>query len=384
MLTQCPSLSFISDSIGLGCLRPRTLQAHLHQFKFRQVLGRHPLGGGLAIADVLQGDAMGTLFALGGYRLGQTCRALKFVVEDSTRSDSAKAVIFLLGGVHPRGYGQTDSVEKYDSLAGEWQSVAPMTLRRQSLAAAILNTHIYALGGHDTHQTFADAERYDPYKNSWENVASMNLPRYALCAVTTSGSLYAIGGCNDEGEPLQIIERYDSLRDSWEDFDAVRAESCVMSCEALTNSIYVLAPSGDTHSDGLVMDQYCVGTRKWKYCSSLNRVCLDVTLLTSAQRLFAFGRSSTSPQYHLELYCSEANAWEHLASSSCGGVRRSAIAFGGTIYSFGGCCFESKTVDSLTLERFSIESNAWSKVGIIPRSADFSAHAVLHYTGLPP
>lgn len=65
----------------------------------------------------------------------------------------------------------TSSVERFDPVAGQWQSVAPLCHPRMSHAVAVLDGCLLALGGFDGSSWLCSAERYEPTSNTWEEMA---------------------------------------------------------------------------------------------------------------------------------------------------------------------------------------------------------------------
>lgn len=85
---------------------------------------------------------------------------------------SAHAVVsgrlFVIGGWNDPS-GDLRSVERYDPLADEWQTVAPMQNERQAAAACVSGGFIYVFGGSEvwTDSILESIERYDPHLDSW-------------------------------------------------------------------------------------------------------------------------------------------------------------------------------------------------------------------------
>eukprot|EP00930_Biecheleria_cincta_P015175 TRINITY_DN12751_c0_g1_i2.p1 TRINITY_DN12751_c0_g1~~TRINITY_DN12751_c0_g1_i2.p1 ORF type:complete len:549 (-),score=67.25 TRINITY_DN12751_c0_g1_i2:58-1704(-) len=115
---------------------------------------------------------------------------------NAKRSSFAAAVLdghlYALGGYD--GSATLASVERFDAKTNTWSFVANMTSRRQGLSAAVLDGKLYALGGHDGRSKLDSVERYDPNANTWTIVSRMGSARSYLGAVVFEGHLYALGG----------------------------------------------------------------------------------------------------------------------------------------------------------------------------------------------
>ena len=93
---------------------------------------------------------------------GQTASALR-------RAGFEK--LYAVGGHDGASY--LEMVECYDPTSNSWEGLAPMSTKRESPAAAVLDGKLYAVGGHDGASELKTVERYDPTGNSWEAVAPM-------------------------------------------------------------------------------------------------------------------------------------------------------------------------------------------------------------------
>ena len=54
--------------------------------------------------------------------------------------------------------------------------------------------------------------RFDPLINVWQEMASMQTPRSELGLALLDGHIYAIGGWDDNHEYLDTVEEYDTIR----------------------------------------------------------------------------------------------------------------------------------------------------------------------------
>ncbi|MEW6609216.1 MAG: kelch repeat-containing protein [bacterium] len=79
----------------------------------------------------------------------------------------------------------------------EWKTKAPMPTARDSLAAAVLNGKIYAIGGQEGEggKKLNVVEEFDPSigpNGTWTTKAPMPTGRYFLAAATLNGKIYAM------------------------------------------------------------------------------------------------------------------------------------------------------------------------------------------------
>lgn len=115
--------------------------------------------------------------------------------------------IYAFGGENSFDTLALQSVERYDLQSNTWTMVAPMNVGRKGAATAVLNGHIYIMGG----QNLRTVERYDPARNKWSNVASMIHRRSDGRAAVANGFIFILGG----SATLATIERYDPQANTW-------------------------------------------------------------------------------------------------------------------------------------------------------------------------
>jgi len=132
--------------------------------------------------------------------------------------------IYAIGGLAAglaASFNRLNTVEVYDSNSNSWSTVASMPTARDSLAAAVLNGKIYAIGGFSSNTPLDTVEVYDPVSNSWTTssaiggspgtVVPMPTARWGLAAAAVNGKIYAIGGINTMGQYVNTVEVYDPI-----------------------------------------------------------------------------------------------------------------------------------------------------------------------------
>lgn len=100
-----------------------------------------------------------------------------------------------------------------------WQAGAPLSVARESLAAAVgADGAIYALGGAKAGtRALSVAERMDPCgSRTWSPIAPLLTPRANFTAATgPDGRVYAIGGVDATGTALASVDAYDPSTNTW-------------------------------------------------------------------------------------------------------------------------------------------------------------------------
>lgn len=73
--------------------------------------------------------------------------------------------------------------------------MARMRTARCQMGVAVLNRHLYVVGGNSSSQdVLSTVERYSFDDNKWESVCSMSVPRAIPAVAAADGLLYVAGG----------------------------------------------------------------------------------------------------------------------------------------------------------------------------------------------
>ncbi|KAG8084910.1 hypothetical protein GUJ93_ZPchr0010g9826 [Zizania palustris] len=122
------------------------------------------------------------------------------------------SVIYATGGYDGSKYLQ--STERYDPREGFWAHLPNMNSRRGCHTVAVLGELLYAIGGYDGNSMFSSVEIYDPRRNSWRMGYPMSFPRGYASTVTLGDNLFVIGGLQSHEKILDTVEVY-SVSSGW-------------------------------------------------------------------------------------------------------------------------------------------------------------------------
>lgn len=114
------------------------------------------------------------------------------------------------------GGGVLKDLERYEIPANTWLPLGlrDMPTARAGLAAAVLGSDIYAIGGRSSPDgpcsgpAMAKVERYNVATDEWEEVAPLPSPRSDLAAIALGGKIYVFGGC-DGASIFDEVDVYD-------------------------------------------------------------------------------------------------------------------------------------------------------------------------------
>jgi len=109
--------------------------------------------------------------------------------------------IYVIGG-YESGVRVLRTVEMYNPTTNAWATKANMPTPRFLLAGALgSDGQIYAIGGENDTSTYLSAvEAYDPTLNAWTAAASMPTARNSLAAASLDSRIYAVGGRSVNGD----------------------------------------------------------------------------------------------------------------------------------------------------------------------------------------
>ncbi|XP_053202417.1 kelch-like protein 3 [Panonychus citri] len=135
----------------------------------------------------------------------RTCRAGLAILNDH---------IYIVGGFN--GTTRLKTVQYFIPSKGQWVNCPDMQARRSTLGVGVLDDKIYAVGGFDGTSGLKSAEVYDPYKCTWSYIASMSTKRSSVGVATLNDHIYAVGGYDGASRGcLSSVEYYDIVRDTW-------------------------------------------------------------------------------------------------------------------------------------------------------------------------
>lgn len=100
----------------------------------------------------------------------------------------------------------------------EWSNYAVMSVARRKMGLAVLDGHLYAIGGitgpSKRLEYLRTVERFNPLDNAWSAVTNMAQNRADPGVGILNGRIYVIGGQNEAGF-LSSVECYDPKTFKW-------------------------------------------------------------------------------------------------------------------------------------------------------------------------
>jgi len=195
-------------------------------------------------------------------------------------------LIYVIGGGFKKPDGKfrfLPTVEIYDPQTDTWEQGPDMLKPHDYPAAALVNGHIYIMGGHHPDATeggpqtdpgFSFCECFKPGHSHWEEVAPLPTPRFALSAVVRGGRIYTLGGVafTPQGfREYDCVEVYDPGRRLWSSqthitlpWSAAAHGACI-----LNNRLYLFGGFSGEGGIGTQAAVYDFGSGSWGIVSPL-------------------------------------------------------------------------------------------------------------------
>jgi N-acetylneuraminic acid mutarotase len=83
----------------------------------------------------------------------------------------------------------------FNPTTGEWTTHASMLVPRSQMGCAVMDDHLYVLGGTNRHnEVLRSVERYSFRDNSWRGMPQMREARASPSVAAADGKIYVFGG----------------------------------------------------------------------------------------------------------------------------------------------------------------------------------------------
>jgi N-acetylneuraminic acid mutarotase/predicted Ser/Thr protein kinase len=107
--------------------------------------------------------------------------------------------LYAVGGRALSPDKNSPALERYDPARDRWQRLPDMPTPRGGLGAAVVDGHLFALGGESPTGVLGEVESYDLARKSWSSAPSMRTPRHGIAVAAIGRSLYSLGGAQRPG-----------------------------------------------------------------------------------------------------------------------------------------------------------------------------------------
>ncbi|XP_071492060.1 kelch-like ECH-associated protein 1 [Diadema antillarum] len=237
-------------------------------------------------------------------------------------------IFYVVGGRNNTAEANTDSnrLDAYNPLNNQWKTLSPMNYPRNRVAVAVLDGHLYAVGGSHQCNQHNSAERYSPDDDKWTVIAPMSTKRIGVGCAVVNRLLYAVGGF-DGVNRLNTVECYHPENDEWTMVTPMQTRRSGAGVTSLDGYIYAVG-GYDGMSQLSSMERYDVENDRWEFMSSMNsrRSALSVDVVGG--KVYALGGYDGQDFLSsVECYDPGTNTWT-VVTNMCTGRSGAGVAVG--------------------------------------------------------
>ncbi|KAL4239391.1 hypothetical protein ACF0H5_000208 [Mactra antiquata] len=220
--------------------------------------------------------------------------------------------MYLAGGEFPDG-SASRSMWRFDQNLDQWMEMIPMNMARSELGMAMLNGHIYAIGGWDGSSRLDSVERYDPVLNTWTFIPPMKIALTSPAVVALKGYLYVTGGAVlEDGDGIDLVQCYNPRLDMWVDRPNMQiARSGSASC-VLNGLLYVIGGWHASTENTNKVECYDPERNEWTHKAPMLERRYRPGVAVIGNKIYVCGGEEGWDRYHdtIECYNSLTDTWE--------------------------------------------------------------------------
>ncbi len=222
-----------------------------------------------------------TLMSVGGFNRSGVlrgvesfiCGANSWVRTSSLRTPRARLAavthgskVYAIGGCN--GKHDLNSIEVFTNWDKSWEEspTLRMATARSDFGAAVLDGHIYAVGGACYSSVLRSAEVLNlatrEEERRWRSVASMATPRMGVAVVSCNGCVYAIGGQASSWGCLKSVECYHPASNEWRKVASMSTPRRNASAVVVEDHIFVIGGYNESSAENSV-EVYDPSSNTW-------------------------------------------------------------------------------------------------------------------------
>jgi N-acetylneuraminic acid mutarotase len=249
---------------------------------------------------------------------------------------------------------------------GSWSNAAPMPAARAWAVAAPINSTLYVVAGHTSHET-PTLQAYNPSTNTWTTLADMPAGRYGGDgAAVINGKLYVPGGWDNSYSflPHSDLFIYDPSTNTWSSGANMPRLSACGASAAINGKLYVTTPCNGFNGFYTFLDVYDPASNSWSNLASSPHVhAVPVTGVIGGKFYVASGSDESDSTGYLDIYDPATNTWATAASMPFGVNNAAGAVLNGKLYVVGGYATTSTGGGGATLatvEVYDPLTNIWT------------------------
>lgn len=251
-------------------------------------------------------------------------------------------LIYFFGGNHQESYNQ---VFAYDPQNDSWETKEPLPSGYDIFAAHNINGLIYALSSNGRGREFTKyLHIYDPSDDSWSTGTPIPTNRARFISSVVDGKLYVIGGYLSGYISTSIIEMYDPLTDEWTTKSSAPFFCSEVSGSTLNGKIYIVGCNERLKNAVHIYDPVL---EEWENGTSIDGRRYGGTTIVYKNMLYAI--SNYKNDVFIDVYDPVSYEWTSRTNMTTPRSTRAIVAFGETIYVFGGTKWDIGYLDSVEM-----------------------------------
>lgn len=270
--------------------------------------------------------------------------------------------------------------EKVVNTAGAFQLAPQNPIPRTEAGGAACEGAIYVVGGIGPRaQTLVSATAYDPSTRTWKSLPDLPEPISHAGVVCAMGRLYVVGGFGPIGirlrgfmfarwDPLDSVWIYDPRAARWSSGPKMPGGRGAGGIAVARGAIWYVGGIAEDREVSADLFRLDLATNSWERKAGMSTARDHLRMEAVGERLFAISGRKDDLRFNLsavERYEIETGAWTRAADfpNPRGGLASAVL--GGRIYTFGG---EHVWTCSDQIERYDPDRDVWESVGTLPEA----------------
>lgn len=220
--------------------------------------------------------------------------------------------IYLAGGEFPDG-SASRSMWRFDQNLDSWIELVPMNMARSELGMAMLDGHVYTVGGWDGSSRLDSVERYNPFSNTWTFIPPMKIALTSPAVVALKGLLYVTGGAVlEDGDGIDLVQCYNPRTDMWIDRPNMQIPRSGSASCVLNGLIYVIGGWHASTENTNKVECYDPEKIEWIQKAPMLERRYRPGVAVIGNKIYVCGGEEGWDRYHntIECYDSLTDTWE--------------------------------------------------------------------------
>jgi hypothetical protein len=249
------------------------------------------------------------------------------------------------------------SMERYDTLSGQWSVAAAMGTARSKMGACVVAGELYVTCGKATGSNFlSSVERYSPSSDTWSAVAPMPEARLDHAAVTVGSAIYVLDGEIDE-EVTPSTLKFDSEQGSWKFVASMPEARTGLAACAVGSNIFVFGGGNSKFMIEATVFKYDTMTDAWSTLASMPSACACHSASVLDGLVYILGDGAVD--CGILRFDPASGAFTRLASTASDRRQGASFVLCGSLYAAGGQR-SNPSADSSSVERYDVTINTWT------------------------